>query len=485
MKKTYSLIIIILILIISSICIPFKKTYSNNIENLEKLNSNLKSDVAYSRIDKLENSFEIMPLAAKWHTVTLIPASTNSYSSNITSAKVKVGDRVGSGNYEVTSINGTTIKVKAWGDLYGSFFLPRASELWYGSIESDYVIWIGEGNSNKKEGTAVLLPQSNASAYYYFNTLNSVEYNIWDFTLKYDANGGVGVPEKQNYGTSNKYEKSHDFVIPKDVPTREGYKFLGWSESATAMVPSYEPNSNYRIYQSGSGYNGGSTTKTLYAVWNKIPEKVTLTYIDRGVQIGEIEIYDKGTDITIKSYNNQELFLGWSTNKDSQTADWNPGDKMRINQNTILYAVWEERTLSEFDYIVEWYDAKTNQQIKLSEVRYALIDEVISATEKDKIIEGYIFDEKNEKNKLSSTLTDSNTILKLYFYKINEDGEPEEPEDTKVPDDKPNSNDQNNNENIPYEENPVTGDNLTLLIITFITGFVSLIALKKKYGHLK
>jgi len=78
MKKMYSLIIIILILIISSICIPFKKTYSNNIENLEKLNSNLKSDVAYSRIDKLENSFEIMPLAAKWHTVTLIPASTNS-----------------------------------------------------------------------------------------------------------------------------------------------------------------------------------------------------------------------------------------------------------------------------------------------------------------------------------------------------------------------------------------------------------------------
>ena len=161
--------------------------------------------------------------AAKWHTVTLVPASTNSYASKITSAKVSVGDRVN--GYEVTSVSGTTIQVKAWGDLYGDFFLPAASTLWNGAVKSDYVVWAGTGSSQKTEGSSAMLPQSNASAYYYFNTAGSVSggssSNLWNFTLKYDANGGSGAPGDDTWGTSNKYTKSHTFDISSVKPTRE------------------------------------------------------------------------------------------------------------------------------------------------------------------------------------------------------------------------------------------------------------------------
>ena len=131
--------------------------------------------------------------AAKWHTITLVPASTNSYGSKITSAKVRVGQRVN--GYEVTSVSGTTIKVKAWGDLYGDFFLPRAADLWNGAVKSDYVIWAGIGSSDKTEGAWAMLPQYNASAYYYFNTAGSVgmeDVDLWKFRLKYER--GLGNP---------------------------------------------------------------------------------------------------------------------------------------------------------------------------------------------------------------------------------------------------------------------------------------------------
>ncbi|MDE7218158.1 MAG: InlB B-repeat-containing protein, partial [Oscillospiraceae bacterium] len=296
------------------------------------------------------------PMAAKWHTVTLVPASTNSYSSKITSAKVKVGDKVN--GYEVTSVSGTTIKVKAWGDLYGDFFLPKAADLWNGAVKSDYVIWAGTGSSQKTEGGSAMLPQSNASAYYYFNTAGSVGAGssgyLWNFTLKYDAKGGSGAPEAQTYGTNSTYEKSHKFTIPSNTPTREDYTFKGWSESSTATSPSYQPNEGCLVSQTVSGYNGGSVTKTLYAVWEKNqpePEQVTLTYKDRGAVYSK-KSHEKGTDVTIKDCTNTRngyKFLGWDTDPKAETVMYVAGDEMTLREDTTLYAVWEKEESGPVD----------------------------------------------------------------------------------------------------------------------------------------
>ena len=51
----------------------------------------------------------------------------------------------------------------------------------------------------------------------------------YTYTLIYDANGGSGAPDQQEVKDST--ETSNAFTVSKQEPTREGYKFLGWSTS--------------------------------------------------------------------------------------------------------------------------------------------------------------------------------------------------------------------------------------------------------------
>ena len=70
-------------------------------------------------------------------------------------------------------------------------------------------------------------------------------------TLRYDPNGGTGAPEDQSaiQGTA--------LTLSDAVPTREGYAFLGWAESANATEAAYQP---------GGLFTPDADT-TLYAVW--------------------------------------------------------------------------------------------------------------------------------------------------------------------------------------------------------------------------
>lgn len=83
-------------------------------------------------------------------------------------------------------------------------------------------------------------------------------YAVWQkndadtaYTLTYDANGGVNAPADQT--GANKYK------ISSVKPIREGYTFLGWSNSSTATSASY----------AGGLVVSLSSDMTLYAVWQK------------------------------------------------------------------------------------------------------------------------------------------------------------------------------------------------------------------------
>ena len=91
---------------------------------------------------------------------------------------------------------------------------------------------------------------------------------LWNFTLKYDANGGSGAPADQTWGTNDKYTRSHTFNIPSTVPTRAGYEFKGWSDTKGGSA-TRQPGGTCLVSQTVDGYNGGSVTKTLYAVWKE------------------------------------------------------------------------------------------------------------------------------------------------------------------------------------------------------------------------
>ncbi len=82
-------------------------------------------------------------------------------------------------------------------------------------------------------------------------------------TISFDANGGQNPPAAQT-GYVNLYES---ITIPVTQPTRSGFSFLGWAESANAVTAQYQP---------GETVSPGKSL-TLYAVWQK--NEVTLQSI--------------------------------------------------------------------------------------------------------------------------------------------------------------------------------------------------------------
>ena len=73
------------------------------------------------------------------------------------------------------------------------------------------------------------------------------------WTVSYNANGGTGAPANQT-----KTEQT-TLYLSGTIPTRIGYRFLGWSTSSSATTASYQPNQAYTA-------NAGLS---LYAVWEK------------------------------------------------------------------------------------------------------------------------------------------------------------------------------------------------------------------------
>ena len=94
-------------------------------------------------------------------------------------------------------------------------------------------------------------------------TYDVVLYAVWEknatpppvvttYTLSYNANGGSGAPAAQSGATS--------YTISSAVPVRSGYKFLGWSTSASATSASYTAGKTISL----------TKNTTLYAVWQVV-----------------------------------------------------------------------------------------------------------------------------------------------------------------------------------------------------------------------
>lgn len=147
-------------------------------------------------------------------------------------------------------------------------------------------------------------------------------------TLSYNANGGSGAPSSQtvSYGTSA--------TVAYGTPTRQGYKFLGWSTSSSAT---------------DATYTGGDTIymrsdTTLYAVWQA---RYLVSYNANGGSGAPGSVYvDQGSSTTI-SYTTPTrgdyAFCRWNTNS-SGTGTWYAGgDSVTPDGDLTLYAIWNPR----------------------------------------------------------------------------------------------------------------------------------------------
>ena len=176
-------------------------------------------------------------------------------------------------------------------------------------------------------------------------TLNA-QWTPWKHTVRYDANAKndtsvKGIPASQSK-TANV-----DITLSSDVPTRNGYTFLGWNTQANGNGTAYAAGATYTHDQDGG-------TVTLYAQWT--PWKHTVHY-DKNVPANsssqtvtnmpedQTKTFDEKLNLSTKipkreGYN----FVGWLLEYGTAIAVVSPGTAYERDQNGgtyVLKAQWE------------------------------------------------------------------------------------------------------------------------------------------------
>jgi uncharacterized protein YjdB len=122
-------------------------------------------------------------------------------------------------------------------------------------------------------GSAVITAFAGDGSYVFDTcTVNIIENKTTPivYTVKYNANGGKGSINSQSK------KENVDLVLSKKIPTRTGYKFLGWSTNKKAKTATYKSGGKYKL----------NSNATLYAVWKaKKTQKIT------GVKSQYIKLY--------------------------------------------------------------------------------------------------------------------------------------------------------------------------------------------------
>ena len=176
-------------------------------------------------------------------------------------------------------------------------------------------------------------------------TLNA-QWTPWKHTVRYDANAKndtsvKGIPASQSK-TANV-----DIKLSSDVPTRNGYTFLGWNTQADGKGTAYAAGAIYKNDQ-----NGG--TVTLYAQWTAWKHTV---HYDKNVPANsssqtvtnmpedQTKTFDEKLNLSTKipkreGYN----FRGWLLEYGTAIAVVSPGTAYERDQNGgtyVLKAQWE------------------------------------------------------------------------------------------------------------------------------------------------
>ena len=186
----------------------------------------------------------------------------------------------------------------------------------------------------------------------YDRNANLTLYAVWEvnkYTVDFDGNGGNGAPDSQ--------EKTHgtDLALSKMIPTRTGYDFLGWAESAGAVTAKYQPGDKYTIEKE----------ITLYAVW-KIKE-YSIAYDGNGgmnVPSAQTKIYGVPLELSKKAPKRDGYsFMGWSLKKNETEAAYQLGEEYTANESVTLYAVW---SIDKFEVN---YDANGGEEAPVMQLK--------------------------------------------------------------------------------------------------------------------
>ena len=152
-------------------------------------------------------------------------------------------------------------------------------------------------------------------------------------TISYDANGGSGKPASQTkiYGTN--------LTLRTEVPTRNGYTFMGWASTNTAKVAEWQPG----------GVLSAEGARTLYAIWKA--NTYTITYNANGgagSMANTTYTYASSGTINLRANTftkTNYTFYGWHTDQSQATM----GNREYANEQA-----WEVSNANNFTLYAAW-----------------------------------------------------------------------------------------------------------------------------------
>ncbi len=199
-------------------------------------------------------------------------------------------------------------------------------------------------------------------------------YDINEYTITFNANGGSGAPEAQT-----KYH-GFDLTLSETIPTRSGYTFKGWGTYASDTSSNYEPGGNYT----------GNANRTLYAIWESdAPQTYTVKYnANGGSGAPSNQAKTHGATLTLSSTKPTRsgyTFKGWATSSTATSATYQAGGSYTSNANVTLYAVWSQNPVT---YTVS-YNANGGSGAPSSQTKTQNVTLTLSSTKPTR--SGYTF----------------------------------------------------------------------------------------------
>ena len=163
-----------------------------------------------------------------------------------------------------------------------------------------------------------------------------------DYALTYDTNGGKEANWTETQSTTAGYAT---FTVSSTVPTRDGYTFLGWADTADATAPIYQAGNSVTLTKE-------NPVKTIYAVWQQEADKYTVefqypagtTYRTFGVEEGET-VTTLGAETFYKGEYDEENFwklTGW---QDEVGTVYGLEEAITVHGNLVLTPVVDHALL--------------------------------------------------------------------------------------------------------------------------------------------
>ncbi|MDL2212262.1 InlB B-repeat-containing protein [Erysipelotrichaceae bacterium OttesenSCG-928-M19] len=198
--------------------------------------------------------------------------------------------------------------------------------------------WTFTGWNTKADGSG--------SAYVAGDTFTITEHTIlyaqWTenakYNITYDGNTNTGgtAPTDEN---NPYYVNTEATILDKDTLTKTNWTFTGWNTEPDGSGTAYPVNGTVIV----------ESDLTLYAQWVE-NDKVAVTYYGNGHTDGEAPVdeerYHVNDLVTVLDANTLEkdnwTFIGWNTESDGSGTAYLPGGEFNIEDNTSLYAQWQE-----------------------------------------------------------------------------------------------------------------------------------------------